>query len=188
MRTTAREDLERELQDPEFRKLYGAAEAKSELAVAIADARHSLGLTQEEMARKVRVSQPYIAKLESGDANPTIGALGTILAILHLRLTMGITPLLPRPSPVSSADTFGFSFTVEYKLAADASGAFVPAAPVATAAQIGKGQQVALFPTENYNPFRLLAKVDDLSPVAVTSRSFEEASVGGQRTWICHQK
>lgn len=179
--TTAREDLERELCDSEFRKLYGAAEAKSELAVAIADARHSLGLTQEEMAKKVRASQPYIAKLESGEANPTIGAIGSILAILHLRLTMGIAPLLPRPSIVGGIGTFGLNLTVEYKLAADAGGAFSDA-PVAPAAQIGRRQQEGLFPTEKYNPFIPLAEVDDLSPVAVMRRSFEEAGVGGQRT------
>lgn len=97
MRTTAREDLERELQDPEFRKLYGVAEAKSELAVAIANARQSLRLTQGEMSKEVGVSQPYIAKLESGEANPTVGAIGSILAILNLRLAMGIAPLLPKP-------------------------------------------------------------------------------------------
>ncbi len=179
--TTAREDLQRELRDPEFRKLYGAAEAKSELAVAVADARHSLGLTQDEMARKVGASQPYIAKLEGGEANPTIGVIGSILATLHLRLTMDIAPLLPRHITVGSADAFGFSLTVEYKLAADAGGASVTAASAAAAAQVGRGQQGALFLTENYNTFAPLAEVAESSPVAVMGRSFEEVTVGGQR-------
>jgi len=179
--TIAREDLERELHDPEFRRLYGTDEAKSELAIAIADARHSLGLTQEEMSRKVEVSQPYVAKLESGEANPTVGAIGGILAILNLRLTMGIAPLLPRPSIGGSADTFGFSLTVEYKLVADASVAFITATPATTVTQIGRGQQGALFPTESYNPFAPLAEVSDSLPARVMGRSFEEVTVGGQR-------
>ena len=103
MPETPRKDLEIELHDEEFRGIYGAAEAKSELAVTLANARHKLGLTQEEMSRMVGVSQPYIAKIESGEANPTIGAIGTMLAVLNLRLVMDTAPLLPKQVAVGSA-------------------------------------------------------------------------------------
>jgi transcriptional regulator with XRE-family HTH domain len=180
--TTARDDLERELQDPEFRKLYGAAEAKSELAIAIADARHSLRLTQEEMSKKVGASQPYIAKLESGEANPTFGAIGGILAILNLRLAVGITPLLPKPNIMSSGDTFIFDTTVTNKWVADTNAAImIMAGPVTMVSHSIMGQQGALFPIENYNFFTNLAKVDDSSLVPVTYHSSEEINIGGQR-------
>lgn len=173
MRTTAREDLECELHDPEFRKLYGTAEAKSELAVAIADARHGLGLTQEEMSKKAGVSQPYIAKLESGEANPTVGAIGSMLAILNLRLTMETASLLPKP--ISFDAIFG------YKPAADTSEIVIMATPMATYPAGERRQQGTLFPIGNYNSFAPLDEADELSAVATRSRSFEEANVGGQR-------
>lgn len=103
METTARNDLERELRDPELRKLYGAAEAKSELAVALAKARHALGITQGEMAKIMGVSQPYVAKLEGGDANPTIGTVGGILGALKLRLRMAVAPLVAESHNVVTA-------------------------------------------------------------------------------------
>ena len=169
MRTTAREDLEHELHDPEFRKLYGTAEAKSELAVAIADARHGLGLTQEEMSKKAGVSQPYIAKLESGEANPTVGAIGSMLAILNLRLTMQTASLLPKP--ISLDAIFG------HQPAADTSEIVI----MATYPAGERRQQGTLFPVGNYNSFAPLDEADELSAVATRRPSFEEANVGGQR-------
>ena len=67
------------------------------LTVPIVDARDQLNLTQKEVADKLKVSQPYIAKLERGDANPTIGKIGGMLALLGLRLTTQTEPLLPQP-------------------------------------------------------------------------------------------
>lgn len=87
------EDLERELQDPEFRKLYGAADAKAELSIALALARQKSGLTQKQLAERLGVKQPYIAKLEGGEANPTIGAVGSMLALINLRMCMATDKL-----------------------------------------------------------------------------------------------
>jgi len=181
MRTEARQDLESELRDPEFRRLYGAAEAKSELAVAFAYARHGLGLTQEEMSEVVGVSQPYIAKLESGEANPTVGAIGSMLAILNLRLRMHIAPLLPRPISAGSADFFVFSETFGHKQAADTSELVIMADFVGTSLVGRRGQQGTLFPTQNYNPFTPLAEVNESLPAAMGVRSFAEANIGGYR-------
>ena len=98
MVTTPRQDLERELQDPEYAKLYGAAQAKAEFAVTLSNARISAGMTQKELAEKLGRSQPYIAKLERGDANPTIGTIGSLLAILDCRLVTRTHPLSPSPT------------------------------------------------------------------------------------------
>ncbi len=88
-----REDIARNLQDPEFARLYGAEQAKGEVAITLARARLKLGLTQKQMADKVGGSQPYIAKLERGDANPTVGNVGRMLAVLGLRLVVDTAPL-----------------------------------------------------------------------------------------------
>ncbi len=141
-------------------------------------------LSQAWLAQKMGVSRAHISRILNAPPNMTLLTIATIAVALGFTpdVCLNAKSHLPKLSTVGGADTFSVSLTVEYKLAADASGAFVPVAPVSTTAQIGRGQQGALFPTENYNPFRISAEADDLPLVAVMSHSFEEASVGGQRT------
>jgi len=100
-------DLEQELRDPEYARLYGAEQAKVEFAVTLARARRGSRVTQKELAGRLGLSQPYIAKLERGDTNPTLGTVGSLLAVLGLRLMIQTEPLLSYPlagARVSSAD------------------------------------------------------------------------------------
>lgn len=95
MTENIRNDINLDLADPEYARLYGEALAKAELAITLSLARQQAGLTQAQLAEKCGKSQPYIAKLESEEANPTIGAIGDILAVLGLRLIIKIAPLSP---------------------------------------------------------------------------------------------
>jgi transcriptional regulator with XRE-family HTH domain len=97
MTRTFGDDLKQKLQDPEFAKMFGAAQAKSSFALTLAEARTQLGLTQKELANKVGVSQAYIAKLEGGEANPTLDRIGSLLAVLGLSLTTDTSTLSPYP-------------------------------------------------------------------------------------------
>ena len=99
MTRTFEGDLKQELQDPESAKYFGAAQAKSSFALTLAKARAELGLTQKELAAEVGVSQAYIAKLEGGEANPTLERIGSLLAVLGLSLTTGTAALSPHPEP-----------------------------------------------------------------------------------------
>ena len=101
MTRTFREDLERNLCDPEFAKIFGAARAKSNFAITLAEARRQLNLTQQQLAARLGVSQSYVAKLEGGEANPTLERIGSLLAVLGLGLTTGTTTLSPSPEPSS---------------------------------------------------------------------------------------
>jgi len=98
MTRTFRADLEQRLRDPEFAKMFGAAQAKSSFAPTLAKSRVKLGLTQKELASKAGVSQAYIAKLEGGEANPTLGRIGSLMAVLGLSLTVDTTTLSPYPN------------------------------------------------------------------------------------------
>jgi DNA-binding XRE family transcriptional regulator len=60
------------LEDPEIRSEYGSATLKYDVAAALVAARKMKNLTQVALANIAGVSQAYIAKLESGEANPTI--------------------------------------------------------------------------------------------------------------------
>ena len=100
MTRTFRDDLEQNLRDLEFAKRFGAARAKSNFALTLAKARATLGLTQKELASKIGVSQAYIAKLEGGEANPTLERIGSLLAMLELSLTTDTTTLSPYPDTI----------------------------------------------------------------------------------------
>lgn len=95
-------DLEQELRDPEYAKLYGASDIKAEIAITLAEARHAAKKTQKEVADAMSLSQPYVARLEGGEANPTIGTIGSLLAVMGFKLVTGTAPLKPEPIPSSS--------------------------------------------------------------------------------------
>jgi len=95
------EDIMEGVRDPEFAKEYGEELAKINVAVTMAKARTEKGLTQEQLAEKAGTSQPYIAKLESGYANPSIGAVAKILAVMGFRLVPSKDSLVPEIKPPS---------------------------------------------------------------------------------------
>lgn len=95
--------LLRELDDTAFRQDYAEGAAKLEFGLAIAVARKSLGMTQREAAHRCGVSQAYLSKLESGDANPTIGQVGSILGAWWLGLNVSHAPLVASDRPKASA-------------------------------------------------------------------------------------
>ena len=87
------------LEDIEYRREFGSETAKLEAAAALADAREAAGMTQSALAKRANVSQAYIAKLERGDANPTIGHIGRLLACMGLKPSVSVIPMdLPTAS------------------------------------------------------------------------------------------
>jgi transcriptional regulator with XRE-family HTH domain len=60
----------------------------------IRTAREGTGLTQQQLAERLGVSQPVVAALESGRGNPTIGQLAAVAGALHVGLEIDF-PLLP---------------------------------------------------------------------------------------------
>jgi transcriptional regulator with XRE-family HTH domain len=92
-------DLQRRLADSEFAEGFGAELAKSEIAVALTRARLTCDVTQVDLANKLGTNQSYIAKLERGDANPTIGVIGKVLALMGLRLKVHAEPILHDITP-----------------------------------------------------------------------------------------
>ncbi len=93
MTRTFRDDLQENLRDLEFAKGFGAARAKSNFAITLAEARRQLNLTQQQLAARLGVSQSYVAKLEGGEANPTLDRIGRLLAVLGLSLITSTTTL-----------------------------------------------------------------------------------------------
>ncbi len=61
----------------------------------IRSSRRELGLTQAELARRLNVSPPYVAKVEAGRANLTVGQLANIAGALGVGLDIRF-PLIER--------------------------------------------------------------------------------------------
>jgi len=91
--------------DDESRTQYGAWAAAYDLALALVRARQISGLSQSELAKRLGTSQAYIAKLESGEANPTVRKAGAILAAMWSRLEMRAVPLKPAEDQGSERNT-----------------------------------------------------------------------------------
>ena len=92
------EQVTQELQDTEFRLEYGEEIAKVDFALALIQARKAHNVTQIRLAEILGVRQPYIAKLERGEANPSIATAGRIFGALWDRLSWIAEPLCPTNS------------------------------------------------------------------------------------------
>ena len=58
-------------------------------------ARTEAGLTQSDLAKRLGVSQPRIARLELPGANPSVETMRRVAAVLNLRLEIAFLPLSP---------------------------------------------------------------------------------------------
>jgi ribosome-binding protein aMBF1 (putative translation factor) len=59
------------LKDPKYRKEFDALEEEFELATAMIAARARAGLTQDQLALRMKTTQSTVARLESGKSMPS---------------------------------------------------------------------------------------------------------------------
>ncbi|OGG16093.1 transcriptional regulator [Candidatus Gottesmanbacteria bacterium RIFCSPHIGHO2_02_FULL_39_11] len=78
------------LKDPEFKKEYDRLEPEFALVRSLIRSRIKRKLTQAQLAKKIGSKQAVISRLESGNANPTIGFLKKISEALNLPLHIQI--------------------------------------------------------------------------------------------------
>ena len=84
------------LKDPEYRKAYDALEEEFALAAAIMKARNRAGLSQAELARRMKTTQSTVARLESGRGRPSTRTLGRFAKATGHRLKITFEPLAKR--------------------------------------------------------------------------------------------
>lgn len=82
-------DMVQELsQDKEFKEAYEQEQTKLDIAVQVMKLREELNMTQREMASLVGKPQSTIARIESGNMNPSIKILSEIAERSGKKLTL----------------------------------------------------------------------------------------------------
>ena len=117
-----REVLKRQLQEPEFRELWDKTALARAVAIALVQYRSRHHLSQTELAKTLGVKQPAVARLETGETNPSLETLLRLSEKLGLQFVVDIGPRR-RKRPIAS--DLGHASVVEKVTTAD--GRFVVA-------------------------------------------------------------
>lgn len=89
---TFEEFIDKQLENPEFKKEYEAIQPEMDIIRAIVDARTSQNLTQKELAERTGINQADISKLENGTRNPTINLLKRLADGMDMILKIEFIP------------------------------------------------------------------------------------------------
>jgi len=78
--------------DPKYRAAYDALDEEFELAKALIEARTRAGLSQTQLARRMKTSQSYVARIEGGKVRPSTDALERFAQATGTRLRIRFEP------------------------------------------------------------------------------------------------
>jgi ribosome-binding protein aMBF1 (putative translation factor) len=88
---TADEIHERHMQeDPEYAAEYERTRFANEVAIMVLRYRSEHGLSQSALARMLGTRQPNIARLESGEHEPSLATLARLSAVLGLDVSIEV--------------------------------------------------------------------------------------------------
>lgn len=88
--------LKKEMRDPGFKRAYDALGPEIEFAVQLAKVREKMRLTQKQLARKARVDQGDISKIENGKQNITVGMMVKLAAALNRKVEIRLVRISGR--------------------------------------------------------------------------------------------
>jgi len=80
------------MKEPNYRREYDLLEEEFALAAAVAKARQRAGLSQAELARRMKTTQSTIARLESGQGRPSTRTLTRFAKATGHRLKISFEP------------------------------------------------------------------------------------------------
>jgi len=78
--------------DDHYKAAYDGLEEEFRLARALIEARTAAGLSQSQLARRMKTSQSYIARIEGGKVRPSTGALERFAQATRTRLRIIFEP------------------------------------------------------------------------------------------------
>lgn len=77
----------------EYLRAYGEEDIHLEIALALVAARKAAGVSRRDLASLTNLPVSALAKIERGEADPTISCMGLLFAHLGLRLKVTTAPL-----------------------------------------------------------------------------------------------
>jgi transcriptional regulator with XRE-family HTH domain len=89
--------LQRELADPAFRAEWERTALARAVATQVVSYRGQRRLTQQALATLLGMKQPQVARLESGEHNPSIETLARLSAVMGIEINIDIRPRGRRP-------------------------------------------------------------------------------------------
>lgn len=78
--------------DADYKAAYDALGEEFDLARALIEARTGAGLSQSQLARRMKTSQSYIARIEGGKVRPSADALERFARATRTRLRIVFEP------------------------------------------------------------------------------------------------
>jgi ribosome-binding protein aMBF1 (putative translation factor) len=96
-RTTVDDLHKKWMNNPKYRREYEALEEEFSLAAALIEARARAGLTQEQVAQRMKTTQAVIARLEGGGNMPSTRTLEKYAKATGTRLKISFEPEGARP-------------------------------------------------------------------------------------------
>jgi len=81
---------EQAMQDPEYRREYERTQVANDVAIKVIGYRVRHGLSQAQLARLIGMRQPHVARLESGDHEPSVATLARLADALGLDFSLDI--------------------------------------------------------------------------------------------------
>lgn len=78
---------------PDYKAAYDALDEEFELARALIEARTRAGLSQTQLARRMKTSQSYVARIEGGKVRPSTEALERFAHATGSRLRITFEPV-----------------------------------------------------------------------------------------------
>lgn len=89
---TSDDVLAEHLEDPEFRKEWNRTALARAVGIRLLRYRAKMGMTQGELAKKIGLKQPAIARLEAAEKNPTWETLARLSEALGIEFVVDIAP------------------------------------------------------------------------------------------------
>lgn len=87
-----KEVLTRDLKDPAFRAEWQRTQFAHKVAMRVIQYRVEHALSQTELARRLGMRQPHIARLEAGQHEPSLTMLQRLSDVLGIEFHIAITP------------------------------------------------------------------------------------------------
>src|ERR1700747_3262962 len=92
------DDLDKKgMKNPKYRREYDALEEEFSLSAAMIEARARAGLTQEQVAQRMKTTQAAVARLEGGGSMPSTRTLDKYAKATGTKLKISFEPAEARP-------------------------------------------------------------------------------------------